>query len=269
MRDMLRRLIGRILRPSPVLAFFGILVSLIGGWQVMALLSSDARWDDLSGLSTGEQAGLLGLFLIGLLIARSLVSDVWNVLVQEQRIVCGSGQAGTSYDYSSLLSKNPKEVFVVAQNMRTLLSDPDYLPCISRWLGRNKDREPSLAFVLTTPEVLGALNPTAMEHLMQSVVQIKAFLDKESMRDRITVRFHPGAASLSAFVCDPKDRRRGTLVFTPKWALDSQPANRLYCVIERWEHNELFNRVAGTIPAMVQIDSASLNLGQVCGELGI
>lgn len=264
---MLRRLIGRVLRPNAALAFFGVVLSLFGGWQVIALLRSDTRWAKLDDLSTNEFAGLVGLILIALLIARLLVSDLWNGFSHEKRVVCGSGQAGTPYDCRYLLSKNPKEVFVIAQNMRTLLFDKDYLPCISQWLTRNKDREPSLTFVLSTPQVLGALNPTARDHLKQSVVELKEFLKTEAMRDRITIRFHPGTSSLSAIVCDPKSKHRGILVFTPKWAMDVEPANRLYCVIERWEHDDLFNRIAGTIPAMVQSDS--LGLDQVCAELKI
>ncbi len=115
--------------------------------------------------------------------------------------------------------------------------------------------------------MLGALNPVAWDHLKQSVVDLTKFLDKEPMKDRITLRFHPGATSLSAIGCDPRDQRRGIVVFTPKWALDVQPANRLYFVVERWEHDDLFNRLAGTIPAMVQNDS--LTLDQVRTELGI
>lgn len=48
------------------------------------------------------------------------------------------------------------------------------------------------------------------------------------------------------------------MVFTPKWARDTEPGNRIYCVIERWENEELFNRVYGSIPAMLQRDSLSL-----------
>ena len=78
---MFRRFMGRILRPNPVLAIFGVLVSLFGGWQVIAIFRSDPRWANLSNLSTNELAGLLGLLLIALLIARSLVSDLWSGLV--------------------------------------------------------------------------------------------------------------------------------------------------------------------------------------------
>ena len=151
--------------------------------------------------------------------------------------------------------------------MRTLLSDKNYLPSISKWLNRNKQHTPSLTFILSTPKALGALSATARDHLKQSVVQLRAFTETEPLREAITIRFHSGANSLSAFVCDPKSRERGIVVFTPKWALDVEPANRLYCVIERWEHEDLFNRLCGTIPAMTQ--SESLTLDQACAELKV
>ena len=167
-----------------------------------------ARWDKLSDLPILELAGLVELLLIALLLARSLVSDLWNGLAHEKRIVCGSGQAGTSYDYHSLLSRNPKEIIVVAQNMRTLLSDKDYLPSISMWLARNKNGA-SLTFILSTPKLLGAHSPKAKEHLSQSAIDLKGFLEKEPLREMINIRFHPGANSLSAFFCDPKSRESG------------------------------------------------------------
>lgn len=261
---MFRRLVGRILRPNACLASIGIAISLFSGWQIISLLRNHERWTALGEIRTAEFAGLLGLVLIAIVVARSLLIDVWNGFVEKKRIVSGSGQAGTAYDYRAMLSRDPKEVIVVAQNMRTLLSDDEYLPCISDWLGRNKDRHPSLTFVLSTPEVLSQIG---RDHLKQSVAQLKTFLSKEPMKERIHIRFHSGVGSLSAFVCDPKDKSRGVLVFTPKWALDAQPANRMYCVVERWEHDDLFNLLAGSIPAMVQIDSRSLD--EVCQILGV
>lgn len=228
---MLRKFIGLVLRPNPVLALFASFVTFVSGLQVIALIRSDTRWDKLSDLPILELAGLVGLILIALLLARSLVSDLWNGLAHEKRIICGSGQAGTSYDYHSLLSRNPKEVIVVAQNMRTLLSDKDFLPSISAWLARNKDRGASLTFILSTPMLLGAHSAKAKEHLRQSVIDLKRYLEKEPLREMINIRFHPGANSLSAFFCEPKSKSQGIVVFTPKWALDVEPANRLFCVI--------------------------------------
>ena len=264
---MIKIIIGRILRPNPILALFGVLVSLIAGWQIIELLSSSPNWSNLSSITTNELASLIGMLLIALLIARSLINDIWNSVNTENRIVCGTGQAGTSYDYKSLLSKNPRDVIVVAQNMRTLLSDKEYLPTLSRWLGRNTANQPNLTFILCTPKVLGAINPIAREHLKQSVIDLAGFLKNEPSKNRILIRFHHGASSLSAMICDPNSKRRGILVFTPKWSLDEQPANRLYCVIHKWEQENLFTRIAGTIPAMVQNDSYSLD--QVCKEMEI
>lgn len=264
-KGMLRRVIGKILHPNPVLSLFAALLTFVSGIQILKLLFGDPWWSKFADLTTPELAGLVGLILVSLLLVRSLASDLWNAFLRERRIVCGSAQAGTSYDYHHLLERDPREVIVVVQNMRTLLSDKDYLPSISKWLARNKDRHPSLTFILSTPKALGALSSVARDHLKQTVVQLSTFLDTEPLRDAITVRCHSGANSLSAFVCDPKSRERGLVVFTPKWAIDVEPANRLYCVIERWEHEDLFNRLCGTIPAMTQ--SESLTLDQVSREL--
>jgi len=224
------------------------------------------------GIWVTESAALLGGFLIAFILARSLVIDLSSVLLRERRIVCGCGQAGTAYDYQHLFSKNPRHVFIVAQNMRTLLDDMDYLPTITAWLERMERRKkrPHLTLILSTPTVLRALDSVAYAHFKKSVKEVVDFREKEPlMKDKITLRFHPGATSLSAIVCDPESKRRGILVFTPKWALDTQPTNRLYCVVERWEYEDLFNRIAGTIPRMAQSDNDSLSLDDVCAEIGI
>lgn len=266
---MLRRLIGRMLHPNPVLAIFGVFISIWTGWQVLNVLRGDPGWANLDKLSTSKVARLLGLLIILYLVVRSLVNDLWNGFGNQKRIICGIGQPGTTFDYRNLLLRDPNIVFVVAQNMRTLLSDRDYLPSVSQWLDRNRHRNPRLTFILSTPKALEAINPTAMRHLKQSVSELRDFLTSldAELRERITIRFHAAATSLSAFVCDPADRLRGILTFTPKWALDTEPGNRLYCVLERWEHDELFSRVTGTIPAMVQSEGFGLN--EVCAELQI
>jgi hypothetical protein len=45
-----------------------------------------------------------------------------------------------------------------------------------------------------------------------------------------------------------------------KWpsGRDADPKNRHYCVIERWEYRDIFNRVSGHRVAMIQADSLRL-----------
>src|SRR5260370_1126653 len=124
LQKMMKRLSGRIRSPNPFLALVGAIVGLFAAWQLFNLLSSGSRLTALFQLPMPELAALfVGLISIAWLIVRSIVNDLRNIFVRESRIVCGSGQAGTAYDYNKLLSDDPEEVFIVAQNLKTLLDE--------------------------------------------------------------------------------------------------------------------------------------------------
>ncbi|MCP4407985.1 MAG: hypothetical protein GY807_09560 [Gammaproteobacteria bacterium] len=145
--------------------------------------------------------------------------------------------------------------------MRSLLSDKNFLPSISTWLSSGGSHNRSITIVLCTPSVLQAVDEKAHRHLKQSVIELRDFIAKEPVPERITVRFHPATISLSVVACDPTEVQ-GILVFTPKFAvLDTTPEDRVYCAIERWEHKHLFVKILAFI-SMTQSDS--LTIDQVC-----
>lgn len=186
--------------------------------------------------------------------------------VKETRLIaCGVGQRGSPYEFKNFADRSAREWILVAQNLQTLLPRRDFLPHVRKLL----DGGTTIKVVLTTPEVMKALGNDAFRHFESSVNVFKKFylsLDARK-RKRLSIYFNASAASLSVQVRDPNDPARALLVFTPKWAIDLEPENRLYFVLNRREHKPLFDKVYGAIPGMTQAHSS--NLEQMCGQLGM
>lgn len=267
---MIKRLFRRVANPGRVIAFFSTIISFIGIVQISITIQQK-----VSGISSISQFILLlepfdiglilGLMLLLLILVKSVIGDLYNILWSERKITCGLGQIGTKYDFPKLFDKYCEEVIVVAQNMHTLLSRSDYFPKIIELLKQGT----KVRFVLTTYEIMTAINPVSAVHFEKSVEMLRNLYhndlnDKE--REHLSVSFNPAAASLSVVIRDPK-KKRAVLLFTPKWATDKAPDNRMYCVIERCEHKELFDYIYGSIVGMRQCDSP--NLKQMCEKLNI
>lgn len=215
-----------------------------------------------------DEIKVLGIAIVIVVVVRSIVREVMEILSSEKRISCGSGIASTEYDFRALLARDPREIFVVAQNMRTILSDPGNLRAMKEWLSKNPtDGERRLTIVLATPSSLTETNTLARKHLQQTVVELDKLQKSASRSEQLVIRFHPGAAMLSVIACEKDNPKEGLLVFTPKFGVDAQPGNRLYCVIYRAEHPDLFGVLAGSITMMTQNDSRSLE--DVRSELGV
>ena len=160
---MLRQYALRILRPHWLLGLFGVLFALFSARDVASVFSSQVKLLKLDHPSLLDFAGFTGLIVLSLSNSRSILTDLLS-MSGERRIVCGSAQAGTEYDYRALLSKDPKRVVLAAQNMHTVIQDPDFLHCISSWLRRNEHSGATLTIILSTPKALGALSGKARDH---------------------------------------------------------------------------------------------------------
>ena len=226
--------------------------------RVVATLSEGQKLDEIK---------VIGVTVVIVIAIRSIVREIMETLSPEKRISCGSGIASTDYDFRALLARDPREVYLIAQNLRTMLSSPGNLSAMAEWLSRNpEDDQRRLTIVLATPSALTGTNPLVKEHLRQTVAELRTLQQSNSNDGRLVIRFHPGAATLSVVACEKDDPNKGLLIFTPKFGLDTQPGNRLYCVIYRREHPDLFGVIAGSITTMTQNDS--LTLEEVSSELG-
>lgn len=84
-------------------------------------------------------------------------------------------------------------------------------------------------------------------------------LDGEDGGRYLAAHFHVGAATLSAVFVDP-DAPNGRLYFTPRWAMQVIPEERMTCVIDkRVNSTRLFRAIYGSVLNMTQADAESLD----------
>jgi hypothetical protein len=187
---------------------------------------------------------------------------------KEARLIpCGLAQRNSPYHFLNFADDDTRDLYMVAQNLRTRLDDPDFLPRVEQLLkGGTK-----VTLVLTTWEAIQAIQvPQGKTDFRRSVRELQEFFFKLSSAQQplLNVRFHKAAASLSVQVRDPdKESARALMVFSPKLATDTDPENRPYFALDRREHKELFDKLYRDIPLMTQ--AGSISLRQMCRRLGI
>lgn len=271
---MFRKIVKKINSPNKVISAFSLFLSIAGVVAFVLWIFSELQMGSFSIELLSDlrfQMVCLGAFLASLIFVKSIFQDIEDLFFFEEKITTGIGLADTKYSYKELLDFNCKEVIMVGQNMRTLMSDPAFRRHVVALLKNNK--EARVTFILSTPEVLKAMSKTivpAYRHYVDSVTEIRNMYHDQlgpAERERFAVYAHTGATSLSATIRDPKDNTRGVITFTVKWATDREPQNRIFCVVERWENRALFNRLYGHIDDMTRSESGSIK--ELCERIGV
>lgn len=103
--------------------------------------------------------------------------------------------------------------------------------------------------------------------MLMILIKILRNLLGETERHQLNCHFHPDAVTLSAMIRDPKNDDRGIITLTPRWAADTEPHSRVYCVVEKWAHRAIFNKIYGSMLRMSQNDSKTLQ--EVCEQFSI
>lgn len=181
---------------------------------------------------------------------------------------------------SALLDEQTDEAIIIAQNLRTLLRHDllDALRPIMEKTGHSK-----VTIILSVPEFFVGIARSEMEdrsYLEQFATTIQQlnrfkFSLKDFQKPRFQVYFHPGASSLSAIIRDPSNLQRGLIAFTAKWTTDEQPDNRVFCIIDRINSDQLFQGLIGHIPIMtdrahsLDLEAMSKKVAALCREKGI
>jgi hypothetical protein len=123
-----------------------------------------------------------------------------------------------------------------------------------------QERHVRVTLILATYETLGPVSPEGAIHLRESVKDIRQIFDTLAGREKDLMRayFHVGAATLSAVFIDP-DSPGGILFFSPRWAIQFLPQDRLTCVIDKSINSEsLFKALYNGVLLMRQGDAKSL-----------
>jgi hypothetical protein len=150
--------------------------------------------------------------------------------------------------YDTLIDAQTRELVIVGQNLQGLLRD-NFFDRIHDCLIERPDFRTLV--ILAVPEYFNALTVKPAERqeysaqFKNTIRRLKALRSSlsEAAQGRLRVIAHPGACSLSAIFCDPSDPKRGLAAFTPKWATDQEPDNRITCIVRRSENEVLFGRL--------------------------
>lgn len=271
---MFRKFIKRINAPNRVISVFSLILSLIGVVGFVVWIQNEFRKGSISSIALSDmrfQLVTLGAIMASFILIKSIFQDIEDLFFREERMTTGMSLPDTRFSYKKILDSKCKEVIMVGQNMRTLMSDSKFRDHIVDLLRNNKDVK--ITFVLSTPEILRAMSKSiapAYRHYIDSVTEMRDMYHDRlgiSERNRFFVCAHAGATSLSATIRDPKEIKRAVITFTVKWATDRDPQNRIFCVVEKWENRPLFNRLYGHVDDMTRSESGSLK--ELCEKIGV
>jgi hypothetical protein len=166
-----------------------------------------------------------------------------------------------------LFDSQSKNIVLIGQNLYSCFSNSDLVNVLVSLI---KDSKTNIICILTTRKAMAALDTsgkgTAVEHYDHTIKTLKNIywnkLTTNEERNRLSVYFHLGAASLSAIIRDPQDDIRARLVFLPKWTINVNPIKRVYCVVDRWENKNLFDAIYLDVNHMTLIEEEKMDWGQ-------
>ncbi|WP_344612731.1 toll/interleukin-1 receptor domain-containing protein [Dactylosporangium salmoneum] len=194
-----------------------------------------------------------------------LAGRAWASLQTVRRVVPAANHilAGPAifdsagYSRSDLMRRARKELILAGPNLRSWLSDRE---CKRDLVALVKQRRVRVTLILTTYECLRPIAAEGAVHLRESAKDIRSMLaelDGEE-RDLMSAHFHVGAATLSAVIIDPATPE-GILFFSPRWAIQFLPQDRMTCVIDKSVNSaDLFKAVYNGVLLMTQGDAKSV-----------
>ena len=251
----MKRFLSKLSSSTRIISLFSALLSLTGLYVTIGVAVNKYSGLDIS--RTEDQVLLVGFVAVILVLILSLGQSFYSIYWPEKRIVSDLDVSGSRYSFESILESKASEIFIIGQNLRTLMGTQGFKKKIETLL--NNIEGPRIWFIGATWDGMKAISPECAYHFLETIGDFKDLYELSgNQTDRLRVRFHPSAISLSCIIRDPENDKRGILVMTPKWSRDADPRNRHYCVIERWEYKDIFNRVSGHRDAMTQADSLRL-----------
>jgi|HubBroStandDraft_3_1064219.scaffolds.fasta_scaffold39426_3 hypothetical protein len=164
------------------------------------------------------------------------------------------------------MKRTRSELILAGPNLRSWLSDEESK---SGLIALVQQRHVRVTLILATYETLQPISREGSIHLRESVKDILQMTGKLARREKDLMRayFHTGAATLSAVFIDP-DSSDGLLFFSPRWAIQFLPQDRLTCVVDKAMNSEgLFKALYNGVLLMRQGDAKSLE--EMAAEAGL
>ena len=195
-----------------------------------------------------------------------LVGRAWASLQTVQRVVPAydhilTGPAifdSAGYSRSDLIERTKQELILAGGNLRSWMSDDDSKQGLIELV---KKRRVRVTLILATYESLGSISPEGAIHLRESAKDIREMFSTLDGVERklMTAHFHVGASTLSAVFIDPR-HPEGILFFSPRWAIQFLPQDRLTCVIDKTINSEsLYKALYNGVLLMTQGDAKTVD----------
>jgi hypothetical protein len=169
--------------------------------------------------------------------------------------VVGVGPENSDFSFGELCTQAKSKMIIAGQNLRTLLSNKKNIALIKLLLNRGVD----VSFIISTKNALEKIHPLAAKHIDSTIADISDLLLNVENKKKIHIYHNDNTLSLSAIYIDTDDDE--IVVFNPKWFFDSEPLNRVYVVARKSTDREVFLKINGAFPIMMQNDSAMNSLG--------
>jgi hypothetical protein len=194
-----------------------------------------------------------------------LTGRAWASLQTTQRVVPAENHilAGPAifdsagYSRLDLMERTRKELILAGPNLRSWLSDEESKRGL---VATVRERGVRVTLILATYETLRAVSPEGAIHLRASVDDIRGMFDQLDQTERrlMPAYFHVGASTLSSVIIDP-ETPQCILFFSPRWAIQYLPQDRMTCVVDKKINDErLFKSIYNSVLLMTQGDAKSI-----------
>jgi hypothetical protein len=194
-----------------------------------------------------------------------IAGRAWSSLQESRQLVSAHDHilAGPAifdaggYSRAELMGRAQEELILAGPNLRSWMSDDDSKQGLVDLVRRRHVR---VTLILATYETLRPISPEGAIHLRESAKDIDAMMASldRSERRLMSAHFHVGASTLSAVFVDPRSPH-GLLFFSPRWAIQFLPQDRLTCVIDRRINSpDLFKAIYNGVLLMTQGDAKTI-----------
>lgn len=160
--------------------------------------------------------------------------------LEKDHIYCAKNIRESSYNLKFFIARTRQLLIITGTSLFGVLTNSEYRDGLIELIHRGI----KVQLILGDRASLRAFRGTAETDLQKSARLILSMRQKipNELQENLEVFFHFGASTLSATISDPDDDN-GILAFTPRWAVDSNPDDRLFCVLEKSKHSDLFSAI--------------------------
>jgi hypothetical protein len=162
------------------------------------------------------------------------------------------------YSRLDLMARTRGELILAGPNLRSWLSDAESKDGLVDLVAGRGVR---VMMIMATYETLRPIAAEGAIHLRRSVADVQEMRAAlpAGKRNLMPVFFHVGASTLSAVFIDPR-LRDGLLFFSPRWAIQFLPQDRLTCIIDKSVNDPaLYKALYNGILLMTQGDAKTID----------